>query len=237
MKMATTTRINSIVPELEKLEESFKNADDTSRETLYANLEKAMGVVRQIDANPEFAKEVLGVLKKKKIRVRSDTDNALMVLKATITGERKKADEYAIVIRKAESKGITKNLGKWITENNGINAIRRKEDPNKPKTGSRKDVIEAALLTLDGISTPLVSVKIPNAKIDEIKEKFAVAIARVGKGETVDVLSVIDKKTVVSAAVYEYGKEFNVKPRKTATEKASGMNDAVVAAIKEAATP
>ena len=232
--MSAKNLVNSILPTLEELENKFKTADQSSRESLYENLKGAMEVVALIEANEAFAGELTQRLKEKEIKVRKDTDIVLRVLKATQTEDRKKANEYAIVLRKAKLLGKKpKDIPTWIKDEGGINEIRRGEKSESDKV-SRKDVIVSATQKLDAIVNPLATVIVPNANVASITEKYAVAIVRVGNGESVDVLSVLSDKAAVNAAIYELGKGEMDSAQSDAVSADAQLQSASAAAIESA---
>lgn len=196
--------------------EKFENEElARSNKALYAILTKVYQLFDDALKDKcikEVAKTMREQLKKKGVKVQSNTPALTCFVRYVFNSDRKRAYNYASTLMAAIDEGVSpQNLTAFIEGSNGVEEC-KKAYKMKDETKQRVDAIAAASVNvIDMLKTmkAAASVKLPNASVDFCDDtEFAFIVARSdGKGGF-DLLRAVPKSTkaMQSAAVKELAK-------------------------------
>ena len=133
---------------------------------------------------------------------------------------RRKLSAYARVLRVANAAGIKRSaLPSWITEQGGIEQIRRSK-PNQSGALSRA----AAIAKAEELLSTLNSLAEIDQAPDDLKpikgEKFSIVIVRRGKGSNASIVHAVESKSAIKATLAAVGQSLYSKAKQEEAEKA-----------------
>lgn len=206
-----STAVNALRQQCEEWE---TGAFKSSNEQLYAILQKCHMLLCHLRSAMELRKAFNALLSNMGIQYRSNTSLELKVVKAAFGKENNRIHAYARVLEFAKTDLPTgMNLPEWITQQGGVEEIRRKpKDGPTPaeKAKIRRELAEAALSNIDPISErfdPDDSLKQPSESVYE----FSVALVRLEKDGKATIVYGTNKTRLIQAVLADAGANLSEK--------------------------